>query len=73
MCVTRASPSYMKGTNGIQALDLVGRKLAENYGQLARPFSIRSRRLSRAQQGYAELAEFLPYFRARSVNYSSRP
>ena len=38
MCATPASPRLYEGTNGIQALDLVGRKLGAHMGRMLRRF-----------------------------------
>ena len=51
-----------EGANGIQALDLVGRKLSEDYGRLARSFFHPAAAFIQAQQGNDDLKEFLPSF-----------
>ncbi|MGB9152748.1 MAG: acyl-CoA dehydrogenase C-terminal domain-containing protein [Alphaproteobacteria bacterium] len=51
-----------EGTNGIQALDLVGRKMAEDYGRLMRQFFYPVADFLAAEKDNGALAEFLPYF-----------
>ena len=51
-----------EGTNGIQALDLVGRKMPEDYGRLMRQFFHPVSEFLAAEKDNAGLAEFLPYF-----------
>ena len=51
-----------EGTNGIQALDLVGRKMPEDYGRLMRQFFHPVTEFLAANKDNAALAEFLPYF-----------
>ncbi|MDR3450682.1 MAG: acyl-CoA dehydrogenase C-terminal domain-containing protein [Alphaproteobacteria bacterium] len=56
-----------EGANGIQALDLVGRKMAEDYGRLMRQFFHPVADFLATEKDIAEkeggaLAEFLPYF-----------
>ena len=51
-----------EGANGIQALDLVGRKMAEDYGRLLRQFFHPVAGFLEAEKSNAALAEFLPYF-----------
>jgi hypothetical protein len=51
-----------EGANGIQALDLVGRKMPEDYGRLMRRFFHPVAAFLEAEQGNGALAEFLPYF-----------
>ncbi|MGE3622596.1 MAG: acyl-CoA dehydrogenase C-terminal domain-containing protein [Bdellovibrionales bacterium] len=51
-----------EGTNGIQALDLVGRKMAEDYGRLMRRFFHPVADFIAAEKDNATLAEMLPYF-----------
>lgn len=51
-----------EGTNGIQALDLVGRKMAEDYGRLMRQFFHPVAQFLEANKDNAALADFLPYF-----------
>ena len=51
-----------EGTNGIQALDLVGRKMPEDYGRLMRQFFHPVSEFLTAEKDNAALAEFLPYF-----------
>jgi butyryl-CoA dehydrogenase len=48
-----------EGTNGIQALDLVGRKLSQNMGRLLRRFFHPVMAYVEANQTKAELAEFV--------------
>ncbi len=48
-----------EGTNGIQALDLAGRKIAGSGGKLVQPFLEDVRGWMSAEQGNAALAEFL--------------
>jgi alkylation response protein AidB-like acyl-CoA dehydrogenase len=51
-----------EGTNGIQALDLVGRKMPEDFGRLLRRFFQPAADFIAAEQGNPALAEMLPYF-----------
>src|SRR5580704_13671979 len=51
-----------EGANGIQALDLVGRKMPEDYGRLMRQFFHPVADFLAANKDNAALAEFLPYF-----------
>ena len=51
-----------EGTNGIQALDLVGRKMAEDYGRLMRQFFHPVANFLAAEKGNPALADFLPLF-----------
>jgi alkylation response protein AidB-like acyl-CoA dehydrogenase len=51
-----------EGTNGIQALDLVGRKMAEDYGRLMRQFFHPVAAFIAAEKDNKDLAEMLPYF-----------
>jgi alkylation response protein AidB-like acyl-CoA dehydrogenase len=51
-----------EGANGIQALDLVGRKMAEDYGRLMRQFFHPVAEFLAAEKDNGALAEFLPYF-----------
>lgn len=51
-----------EGTNGIQALDLVGRKMPEDYGRLMRQFFHPVTDFLAAEKDNPALAEFLPYF-----------
>ncbi len=51
-----------EGANGIQALDLVGRKMAEDYGRLMRQFFHPVANFIAAEKDNAALAEMLSYF-----------
>ena len=51
-----------EGANGIQALDLVGRKMAEDYGRLMRRFFHPVAEFLAAEKDNGVLAEFLPSF-----------
>jgi alkylation response protein AidB-like acyl-CoA dehydrogenase len=51
-----------EGTNGIQALDLVGRKMGEDYGRLMRRFFWPVADFMAAEKDNPALAEMLPYF-----------
>jgi alkylation response protein AidB-like acyl-CoA dehydrogenase len=51
-----------EGANGIQALDLVGRKMAEDYGRLMRRFFWPVSDFIAAEKDNAALGEMLPYF-----------
>jgi hypothetical protein len=51
-----------EGTNGIQALDLVGRKMPEDYGRLMRRFFHPVAVFLAAEKDNPSLAEFLPHF-----------
>jgi hypothetical protein len=51
-----------EGANGIQALDLVGRKMPEDYGRLMRRFFHPVAGFLAAEKDNAALAEFLPPF-----------
>jgi hypothetical protein len=51
-----------EGTNGIQGLDLVGRKMAESYGRLLRRFFHPVAQFIEAEKGNESLKEFLPLF-----------
>lgn len=48
-----------EGTNGVQALDLVGRKMGQNYGRLLRRFFHPVLEFIEANQDNAALAEFV--------------
>lgn len=48
-----------EGTNGIQALDLVGRKMGQNYGRLLRRFFHPVAQLIEEQQANPEMQEFI--------------
>jgi alkylation response protein AidB-like acyl-CoA dehydrogenase len=48
-----------EGTNGIQALDLVGRKMAQGYGRLLRRFFHPAQKFIENNQGNEALAEFI--------------
>lgn len=51
-----------EGTNGIQALDLVGRKMSDRYGKLLRTFFHPAADFLAAEKDNAALAEMLPMF-----------
>jgi alkylation response protein AidB-like acyl-CoA dehydrogenase len=51
-----------EGANGIQALDLVGRKMPDNYGRLLRRFFQPVAAFLEAEQTNSALGEFLPSF-----------
>lgn len=51
-----------EGTNGIQALDLVGRKMPEDFGRLMRRFFHPVATFMQAEKDNAGLSEMLPYF-----------
>ena len=51
-----------EGANGIQALDLVGRKMAEDYGRLLRQFFHPVSAFLAAEKDNGALSEFLPSF-----------
>jgi len=51
-----------EGANGIQALDLVGRKMPEDYGRLMRRFFHPVAHFLATEKDNGTLAEFLPYF-----------
>ncbi|HEU0118434.1 MAG TPA: acyl-CoA dehydrogenase C-terminal domain-containing protein [Alphaproteobacteria bacterium] len=51
-----------EGTNGIQALDLVGRKMPEDYGRLMRRFFHPVADFIAAEKDNPALAEFLPMY-----------
>jgi alkylation response protein AidB-like acyl-CoA dehydrogenase len=51
-----------EGANGIQALDLVGRKMPEDYGRLMRRFFHPVADFIAAEKDNPALAEMLPYF-----------
>jgi alkylation response protein AidB-like acyl-CoA dehydrogenase len=51
-----------EGTNGIQALDLVGRKMPEDYGRLMRQFFHPVTAFLTAEKDNGALVDFLPYF-----------
>jgi alkylation response protein AidB-like acyl-CoA dehydrogenase len=51
-----------EGTNGIQALDLVGRKMAEDFGRLMRTFFHPVAEFINAEKDNPALAEMLPLF-----------
>jgi len=51
-----------EGANGIQGLDLVGRKLPEDYGRLLRRFFHPVADFIAAEKDNATLSEMLPYF-----------
>jgi hypothetical protein len=51
-----------EGTNGIQALDLVGRKMPEDYGRLMRQFFHPVTDFLAAEKDNAGLADYLPSF-----------
>jgi hypothetical protein len=51
-----------EGANGIQALDLVGRKMPEDYGRLMRQFFHPVAAFLAAEKDNGAIAEFLPYF-----------
>ena len=55
---SRISQVY-EGTNGIQALDLVGRKMGQSYGRLLRQFFHPVSRFIESNQENAELQEFM--------------
>lgn len=48
-----------EGTNGIQALDLVGRKMAQGYGRLLRRFFHPAQKFIEDNQGNEALADFI--------------
>ncbi len=48
-----------EGTNGIQALDLVGRKMPQNFGRLLRRFFHPVQDFINEHQGNAEISEFI--------------
>lgn len=48
-----------EGTNGIQALDLLGRKVLSTQGELLKRFTKRVHKFCQAHEGNAELAEFI--------------
>lgn len=51
-----------EGANGIQGLDLVGRKLPEGFGRMARQFFHPVMAFLEAEKNNAALAEMLPYY-----------
>jgi len=51
-----------EGTNGIQALDLVGRKMPEDYGRLLRRFFQPAADFIASEKDNPALSEMLPYF-----------
>src|ERR1700743_821814 len=51
-----------EGANGIQALDLVGRKMAEDFGRLMKRFFWPVADFIAAEKDNTALAEMLPYF-----------
>jgi alkylation response protein AidB-like acyl-CoA dehydrogenase len=51
-----------EGTNGIQALDLVGRKMPDRYGKLLRTFFHPAAEFLAAEKDNPALAEMLPMF-----------
>ena len=51
-----------EGANGIQALDLVGRKMPDRYGKLLRRFFHPAAQFIEAEKANPALAEFLPSF-----------
>ena len=51
-----------EGTNGIQALDLVGRKMPEDFGRMMRQFFHPVANFIAAEKANPALAEFLPLF-----------
>ena len=51
-----------EGANGIQGLDLVGRKMPEDYGRLMRRFFHPVADFLRDEKDNGALSEFLPYF-----------
>ena len=51
-----------EGTNGIQALDLVGRKMSQEYGRLMRQFFHPVAEFIAAEKDNADLADLLPLF-----------
>jgi alkylation response protein AidB-like acyl-CoA dehydrogenase len=51
-----------EGTNGIQALDLVGRKMPDDYGRLMKTFFHPVAEFIAAEKENTTLAEFLPMF-----------
>lgn len=54
-----------EGTNGIQALDLVGRKMAQSYGRLLRRFFHPAQKLIEEHQTNEAMAEFIfPFAKA---------
>ncbi|MBM3483874.1 MAG: acyl-CoA dehydrogenase [Alphaproteobacteria bacterium] len=52
-------PQIYEGTNGIQALDLVGRKLGQNYGRLLRRFFHPAEAFVADNKDVAGMAEFI--------------
>lgn len=48
-----------EGTNGIQALDLVGRKMPQNFGRLLRRFFHPAQDFINEHQGNSEMSEFI--------------
>lgn len=48
-----------EGTNGIQALDLVGRKMGQNYGRLLRRFFHPVSQMIEAEQANEQMQEFI--------------
>ncbi len=54
-----------EGTNGIQALDLVGRKMPQNFGRLLRRFFHPAQDFINEHQGNKEMSEFIfPFAKA---------
>ncbi|MDP9127694.1 MAG: acyl-CoA dehydrogenase C-terminal domain-containing protein [Pseudomonadota bacterium] len=51
-----------EGTNGIQALDLVGRKMPEDYGRLMRSFFHPAAEFIAAEKDNSALTDLLPFF-----------
>jgi alkylation response protein AidB-like acyl-CoA dehydrogenase len=62
-----------EGTNGIQAMDLVGRKLAQNGGAPSRPSSSWSRRKRPTPKATSSSRPSLQRWKRRMANCSSRP
>ena len=54
----RISQIY-EGTNGIQAIDLLGRKVLMDQGQKLRKFTKQIHKFCQANEGHAQLAEFV--------------
>ncbi len=66
----RIAPIY-EGTNGIQALDLLGRKVLASKGELLEHFTAQVRAFIEAESGNAEMGEFLEPLRLQVARWES--
>ncbi|SDT90956.1 acyl-CoA dehydrogenase C-terminal domain-containing protein [Halopseudomonas salegens] len=67
----RIAPIY-EGTNGIQALDLLGRKVLMTQGKMMRAFTKQVHKFCQANEGHAQLGEYVNQLSALNVQWGEQ-